>query len=73
MSTTSLLVWVGCATCQIPPDSNLGQAQSGAVLFMLGVLGTMLVGVGGVFWSMFRRASKYSAETDPLSVPAPTL
>ena len=42
--------------CMGGADSHNGQALNGAIFFMLGMLGVVFAGVGGVVYSMVRRA-----------------
>lgn len=65
--TTSLLL-LACATCYGDPNSAHTQGMNAAILFMLGVTGVVLGGLGTVFVGFARRARRLSAQR-PLGSP----
>lgn len=67
MMTTLLIV--ACATCYGDPNSAHTQGMNAAILFMLGVTGFVLGGLGTVFVSFARRARRLAAQ-QPNPLPA---
>ena len=45
-----------CAMCMGAPDGHTGEALNGAIFFMLGCLGFIMLGIGAVVYSFVRRA-----------------
>lgn len=46
-----------CAACMGNPNSKTAIASNGAVFLLLGLVGTMLAGIGSFAFMLFRRAN----------------
>jgi hypothetical protein len=53
-----------CATCFGDPQAPATQGMNNAILFLLGVVGLVYVGIGKVFWE-FRKRSKKLEQQQP--------
>jgi len=53
-----------CATCFGDPQAPATQGMNNAILFLLGIVGLVYVGVGKLFWD-FRKRSKRLEEQRP--------
>ena len=47
-----------CATCFGDPQAPATQGMNNAILFLLGVVGLVYVGIGKVFWEFRKRSKK---------------
>jgi heme/copper-type cytochrome/quinol oxidase subunit 2 len=54
-----------CATCFGDPQAPATQGMNNAILFLLGIVGVVYVGVGKLFWD-FRKRSKRLEEQRPM-------
>ena len=49
-----------CATCYGDPGAPMTQGMNNAILFLIGIVGLVYVGIGKVFLDFRRRAKKLS-------------
>ena len=47
-----------CATCYGDPEAPMTQGMNNAILFLIGIVGLVYVGIGKVFLDFRRRAKK---------------
>ena len=49
-----------CATCYGDPEAPMTQGMNNAILFLIGIVGLVYVGIGKVFLDFRRRSKKLS-------------
>ena len=53
---------LACSTCMGPPGHKMNLAAGNAILFMVGIVLFVLLSLGGLIFTLARRAKKYAQE-----------
>lgn len=53
---------LACATCMGPAGHKINLAAGNAILFMVGIVSVILLSLGGMIFTLARRAKKYAEE-----------